>query len=116
MIHDESFDLSNFISVNVISGKPFVLTHYSFIENILRIGWGPRAHDERLAFEWIGGLGFAARRKRRRLFLWGIAEGIAERVGHGEEQEPMRVVPNQILVPISAVEEVERLFGSRSRL
>lgn len=113
-LNENSVRLSDFISVNVIEGTSFVLTRYGFIENCLRMVWGPRSKDERVAFDWIGGLGFAARRKKRRVFLWKIAQEIASRVGHGDEVELMQISPDRLLVPLNCVEEAQKLFGGPS--
>lgn len=102
---------SNLISISVTTGEPVTLSRYGLIESILRVMYGPRAHDERAAFKYLGGLGFSARRRARRQRLWADAVGIAECVGHGEEQEPMRVFPNQMVMPIGCVADVKRLFG-----
>lgn len=87
------------------------LTREGLIENCLRMLYGPRQHDERLAFEMLGGFGFAAKRKKRRLRLLGIAQEIAARVNHGDEQEPMQIVPHHIVVPVMLEEAARFLMG-----
>lgn len=107
-------DLSNMVKVTVTAGAPFTLSRHGFIESLLRMLYGSRSHDERVAFKWLGGLGYSARRGSRRRRLWAEAEGIAARVGHGDEVEPMRIFPDQMMVPLSSVEDVKRMFGGAS--
>lgn len=109
---EDLVDLSQVVTVQVTTGKPIFLTKLGFIEGMLRMLYGPRAHDERLAFEMLGGHGFAANRSARRRRLWAEAEEIAARVGHGEEVEPM-IFPNFVYEPITKVSEVKRLFETK---
>lgn len=104
-------DLSSVVSITVTAGSPSMLTHYGFIESALRIGYGPRAQDERQAFGWLGGLGFSGRRKARRRRLWQVAQDIAERIGHGAEPEPLEIVPDMLCVPVSCAEYARKIFG-----
>ncbi len=108
--------LSNIISVNTTYGESSpLLTHDGLIESILRVMWGPRAYDERQAFDMLGGFGFAARRRARRRNIWARAVAIAERVGHGDVMEPIRVHLDFITVPLSSVDDVERIFSPNQR-
>lgn len=105
-------NLSNYVSVTVTAGNPFTLSSRGFIESCLRIGYGPRSADELSAFAWLGGMGYSANRKKRRARLWEEARGIAERVGHGDEQEPMVARPDTMWVPLTLVSQVEEMFGT----
>lgn len=104
-------DLHGFISANPTHGVAGPLTLDIFIENVLHMMWGPRDHDENYAFKSLGGNGFAAHRKRRRLKVWGRAVAIAERVGHGDVAEPLFVSLDRILVPLSVAENARWLFN-----
>lgn len=111
---EENLNLSNIISVNVTNAKGAVLTVHGFIESFLRMGYGPRCKDAERAFEMLGGLGFSAKRKKRRLSLLKVAREIAAHVGHGDEVEPMRVIPDIVYVPLDHIEQVKILFGEGS--
>lgn len=108
---DELVDLSRFVTVSVTSGEGSVLTRHGFLENWLRMGPGPRSRDELLAFFCLGGHGFAANRRARRAGILEEARLVAERVGHGEAEEPMTIAPDQVLVPLECADEVRRIFG-----
>lgn len=109
--YQEGLDLSKVLSVNVVYGEPVALTEYGFIENALRMLPHSRSDDEVSAFKYLRGLGFTARRKARRLRLWATAQMIAERVGHGEVAEPMRIFPDQAVVSLECFEDAKKLFG-----